>query len=122
MKLKSVYRLISPEHRRRLPAIVLSALGSAMVDLVGIAALVSVLLVVLDENILHTNPLFASLYSALGFGSEGAFIAVVCVVVLIYDQKCAVILYDNIAIKGFANKLVVGNLDRLILGRGLCYL
>ena len=83
MKLKSVYRLISPEHRRRLPAIVLSALGSAMVDLVGIAALVSVLLVVLDENILHTNPLFASLYSALGFGSEGAFIAAVCVVVLV---------------------------------------
>lgn len=83
MKLKSVYRLLSPDHRRRFPAIVLSALCSALVDLVGIAALVSVLLVVLDENILHTNPLFASLYTALGFGSEGAFIVAVCIAVLL---------------------------------------
>lgn len=62
---------------------VLSALCSAVVDLVGIAALVSVLLVVLDENIVTTNPLVARIYNALGFGSEGAFVVAVCVVVLL---------------------------------------
>lgn len=63
--------------------VILSALCSAVVDLVGIAALVSVLLVVLDENIMQTNPLFAQAYEALGFGSEGGFIAAVCVLVLL---------------------------------------
>lgn len=62
---------------------VLSALCSAVVDLLGIAALVSVLLVVLDENIVTSNPTVARLYNALGFTSEGAFVVAVCVVVLL---------------------------------------
>lgn len=83
MELKKTYRLIPPERRRALPKIVLSALCSALVDLVGIAALVSVLLVVLDESIVTTNPAVATIYNALGFGSEGAFIVAVCGVVLL---------------------------------------
>ena len=65
-----------------MPKIVLSALLSAVVDLAGIAALVSVLLVVLDENIVTTNPLFGKLYDLCGFDSTGAFVAAVCGVVL----------------------------------------
>lgn len=66
-----------------MPGIVLSALASALVDLVGIAALVSVLLVVLDENIVTNNPIVARVYEALGFTSEGAFVAAVCIAVLL---------------------------------------
>lgn len=82
MTLSKVYNLIPPERRRRLPRVLLSALLSALFDLVGIAALVSVLLLVLDENVIRTNGLFASLYDSLGFGSEGAFIVAVCLAVL----------------------------------------
>ncbi len=63
--------------------VVLSALCSAVVDLVGIAALVSVLLVVLDENFITNIPLFERLYEGLGFGSTEGFIAAVCGVVLL---------------------------------------
>ena len=66
-----------------MPKILLSALCSALVDLMGIAALVSVLLVVLDENIVTNNPTVARIYEALGFGSEGAFVVAVCGVVLL---------------------------------------
>ena len=83
MNLKKTYRLIPPERRRGLPKMVLSALCSAAVDLLGIAALVSVLLVVLDENIVTSNPTVARLYNALGFASEGAFVVAVCLVVLL---------------------------------------
>ena len=75
--------MIPPERRRGLPKMVLSALCSAAVDLLGIAALVSVLLVVLDENIVTSNPTVARLYNALGFASEGAFVVAVCLVVLL---------------------------------------
>ncbi|MBQ8271732.1 MAG: ABC transporter ATP-binding protein [Tidjanibacter sp.] len=66
-----------------MPKIVLSALCSAVVDLVGIAALVSVLLVVLDENIVSNNPLVARIYNGLGFASESSFVVAVCVAVVV---------------------------------------
>lgn len=72
--------------------ILLSALCSALIDLVGIAALVSVLLLVLDENVLANNALFAALYNGLGFGSMGAFITAVCLGVVVV-----------IALKGLAS-------------------
>ncbi|MBO5806389.1 MAG: ABC transporter ATP-binding protein [Tidjanibacter sp.] len=78
-----IYSLVPSALRRRLPRVVLSSLCSAVVDLVGIAALVSVLLVVLDDNITSSNPLFAWLYQWLGFGSESAFVTFVCLAVLV---------------------------------------
>ena len=79
----SWFDLIPQARRRRLPRVLLSALCSAVVDLVGIAALVSVLLLVLDENLIANNPTVAHIYTWLGFGSEGAFIGAVCLVVLL---------------------------------------
>ena len=83
MSLRKVYSLVPPTRRRRLPRVLLSALCSAVVDLVGIAALVSILLLVLDENIIATNPLVGRLYDSLGFATEGQFIGAVCLVVLL---------------------------------------
>lgn len=83
MTIGKVYRLIPTERRRALPGVLLSALCSAVVDLLGIAALVSVLLLVLDENIIQNNATFAAIYSWLGFGSEGSFIVAVCLAVLV---------------------------------------
>lgn len=82
MNLKKTFRLIPKERRRGLPKMVLSALCSAAVDLLGIAALVSVLLVVLDENIVTNNPLVGKIYGALGFTSESSFVVAVCVTVV----------------------------------------
>lgn len=83
MKLNKTYNLIPRDKRRGLPLMLLTALCSAVIDLVGIAALVSVLLLVLDENAVATNPIFAALYEGLGFTSENAFISAVCGVVLL---------------------------------------
>ena len=83
MSAKKIYNLIPSDKRRGLPLMLLTALCSAVIDLVGIAALVSVLLVVLDENFLTTTPLFATIYNAVGFTSERAFIVAVCGAVLL---------------------------------------
>ena len=87
MSLRKVYSLVPPARRRRLPRVLLSALCSAVVDLVGIAALVSILLLVLDENIIATNPLVGRLYDSLGFATEGQFIGAVCLVVLLLKLR-----------------------------------
>ncbi len=80
---KKIFGLIPSGKRRQLPLMLLTALCSAVIDLVGIAALVSVLLVVLDENFLANNHLFALIYDTCGFGSERAFIVAVCIAVLV---------------------------------------
>lgn len=80
---KKIFGLIPSSKRRQLPLMLLTALCSAVIDLVGIAALVSVLLVVLDENFLANNHLFALIYDTCGFGSERAFIVAVCIAVLV---------------------------------------
>ena len=80
---RKIYRLVPSDKRRQLPLMLLTALCSAVIDLVGIAALVSVLLVVLDENFLANTPIFAAIYSTFGFTSERAFIVAVCVAVLV---------------------------------------
>ncbi|MBQ2797720.1 MAG: ABC transporter ATP-binding protein [Tidjanibacter sp.] len=81
--MKKIFGLIPSSKRRQLPLMLLTALCSAVIDLVGIAALVSVLLVVLDENFLANNHLFALIYDTCGFGSERAFIVAVCIAVLV---------------------------------------
>ena len=80
---KKIYGLVPSDKRRQLPLMLLTALCSAVIDLVGIAALVSVLLVVLDENFLTNTPIFATLYATFGFTSERDFIVAVCVAVLV---------------------------------------
>lgn len=83
MSFAKAYRLIPSARKRQLPMMLLSALLSALIDLVGIAALVSVLLLVLDENILANNPVFAAAYEFFGFGSMGSFIVAVCLAVVV---------------------------------------
>lgn len=80
---KKIYGLVPSDKRRQLPLMLLTALCSAVIDLVGIAALVSVILVVLDENFLTNTPIFATIYNTFGFTSERAFIVAVCVAVLV---------------------------------------
>lgn len=83
MSLKLTYRLIPSGIRKKLPLISLSALFSALVDLLGIAALVSVLVLVLDDGIVANNKYFASIYSALGFQTTSSFIIALCLVVVV---------------------------------------
>lgn len=83
MSLKKAYRLIPSSRRRRLPLIILSALCSAVVDLVGIAALVSVLVLVLDTRVAAGNRYFSALFSFFGLHSEAQLVTLVCVAVLV---------------------------------------
>ena len=108
---KKIYNLIPSDKRRGLPLMLLTALCSAVIDLVGIAALVSVLLVVLDENFLVNTPIFAAIYNAVGFTSERAFIVAVCGAVLLL-----------IALKGVCS-VALGQVRELSLARvALCAL
>lgn len=124
-KAGKIYRLIPAERLRELPKIVLSALLSAIVDLVGIAALVSVLLVVLDENLITDNALFARLYYGLGFGSEGAFVVAVAMGVLLLIALKAVVGIELQQVRGRYNLRLFADLSKSMydnyLSRGLLF-
>ncbi|MBR7101986.1 MAG: ABC transporter ATP-binding protein [Tidjanibacter sp.] len=99
MGIKEAYRLISPPLRKRLPAVVVASIVAALLDLVGIAALISVLLLVLDETAVVTNPTIGAIYDLFGFGSVSAFVTTVALVVLgviIVKSLLAVLIGDSL--------------------------
>ena len=99
MGIKEAYRLISPPLRKRLPAVVVASIVAALLDLVGIAALISVLLLVLDETAVVTNPTIGAIYGLFGFGSVSAFVTTVALVVLgviIVKSLLAVLIGDSL--------------------------
>ncbi len=83
MGIKEAYRLISPPLRRQLPAVLAITLLSALLDLVGIAALVSILLIVLDEGAIYSNTTLSAIYEWTGLSSTTTFAVVVALGVLL---------------------------------------
>ena len=99
MGIREAYRLISPTHRKRLPAVVVASIVAALLDLVGIAALISVLLLVLDEEAVVAHPAIGAVYDWCGFTSTGSFViavALLVLVVIIIKSLLAVVIGDRL--------------------------
>ena len=99
MGIREAYRLISPTHRKRLPAVVVASIVAALLDLVGIAALISVLLLVLDEEAVVAHPAIGAVYDWCGFTSTGSFVIAVALLVLgviIIKSFLAVVIGDRL--------------------------
>ncbi|MEG0499422.1 MAG: ABC transporter ATP-binding protein, partial [Alistipes sp.] len=61
----------------------------ALLNFLGLALLLPVLLLILDTESIHTNRYLAAIYSGLGFTNEGAFTVMICAtVVAIIVAKC----------------------------------
>ncbi len=97
MGIKEAYRLIAPSLRKQLPAVIAITLLSALLDLVGIAALVSILLLVLDESAITSNATLSAIYDWFGFSSTTTFAVVVAIGVLliILLKSAAGVLFSN---------------------------
>ncbi len=80
--MRDIYRLIPGNRRRGFFKSVLFTLLLAISDLVGIVALVSILLLVLDEKVVLSNEVIARIYRIGGFTNINAFIRAVSLIVL----------------------------------------
>lgn len=76
MKL-SVLGIIPKRFRRRGCMVTLTILLRALLNFMGLAALLPVLYLILDSDSIHSNRYLAGLYDAMGFGSDTAFVTAV---------------------------------------------
>ncbi len=75
--------LIPRDRRRGAVGVVFASVALALLDFVGVAALVPVLLLILSEDATFSYPVMRWLYEAGSFTSFGTFVTAVCVAVLL---------------------------------------
>lgn len=78
-----VVRLIPRDKRAGAIGVVIASAATAVLDFVGIAVLLPVLLLVLNQDVAMNNPVMQWLYVTLGFNSFNAFVIAICVAVMI---------------------------------------
>ena len=93
MKL-GVFNIIPKQFRAKGYAVTLTILLRAILNFMGLAALLPVLYLILDSDNIASNPILSTLYNHFGFSSELNFvIAVVVAVVVFIAIKCLLSLF-----------------------------
>ena len=72
--LKILYKLFTPRERRRLGLVFIAVLGTAAVEVAGIASIMPFLSMVSNPEIIHENEILSWLYNVLGFQSDNRFL------------------------------------------------
>ena len=86
-----ILEIIPKSFRGRSIRVAVTILLRAILNFVGLAMLVPVLVLILDTDTIHTNRHLNAIYEALGFSSDSWFVVAVCAaVVMIIVLKCLV--------------------------------
>lgn len=84
-----LYRIIPRKFRRRGIWVVCTIFLRALLNFLGLAMLLPVLLLILDTKSIHTEPVLSRLYELGGFGSDRSFVLFICAgVVAVIAAKC----------------------------------
>lgn len=89
--MKRLWSIIPQCYRRRTLWVAATIFLRALLNFVGVATLLPILLLILDNDALSTNPHLAKAYSMVGADSYSNFVLVVCITIL------GIILLKNIA-------------------------
>ena len=88
---RGILEIIPKSFRGRSIRVAVTILLRAILNFVGLAMLVPVLVLILDTDTIHTNRHLNAIYEALGFSSDSWFVVAVCAaVVMIIVLKCLV--------------------------------
>ena len=88
---RGLLEIIPKSFRGRSIRVAVTILLRAILNFVGLAMLVPVLVLILDTDTIHTNRHLNAIYEALGFSSDSWFVVAVCAaVVMIIVLKCLV--------------------------------
>lgn len=89
-----ILEIIPKSFRLRAVRVAVTILLRAMLNFVGLAMLVPVLVLILDTNSIHSNSKLNQIYTYLGFSSEEWFVVAICgAVVGVIVLKCAINLW-----------------------------
>ncbi len=89
---QGVWSIIPKVYRRRAIVVAITIFIRALLNFVGIAMLVPILVLILDSEKMAANPMLSRVYDLLGFTSYSNFVIAVCLAVV------AVILLKNVAV------------------------
>ena len=115
--MRSLIKVIPQKFRVATCGVAASALVRALLNFAGLAVLLPVLLMVLNSQQIHTNPILATLYKLGGFSTNQQFIFATCAVVIAVialkqsfnllmqrvQRQYVVRLYKHLSIKLFRN-------------------
>lgn len=126
VSLHEVLSLIPHNKRRGAYGAVASSVALALLDFIGIAVLVPVLLLVLDQETTLSYPFVSRLYSAVGFQSFSQFTITVCLAVV------AVLIIKSLLMLAISNSITKyllslyryysGRMFRTYMSRGLLFI
>lgn len=123
---QGVLEIIPKSFRARGAWVALTILVRALLNFVGLAMLVPVLVLILDTGSIHQSSHLNRIYQALGFSSDEWFVVAVCVAVVgIIIIKCAINLGLYTAERNFIYDLYTFLSRRLYIdyhNRGLSYI
>lgn len=87
----SIFDIIPRSFRGRSLWVAITILLRALLNFVGLAMLVPVLVLILDTDSIHSNERLSRIYDYFGFSSDGWFVVAVCIAVVgVIILKCAV--------------------------------
>ena len=88
---QSVLGIIPRQFRARGYLVTFTILLRALLNFVGLAALLPVLYLILDSENIHSNRYLSEIYDTFGFGSDTSFVASVTATMLLFiTVKCLV--------------------------------
>ena len=83
MKL-DIFDIIPKSFRLKGVGVALTIFIRALLNFVGLAALLPVLFLILDSQSIHSNSILNSIYNAFGFSSDKSFVIAVAVAVVVF--------------------------------------
>ena len=115
--MKTLFEIIPNKFRAATCGVVVSALVRALLNFAGLAVLLPVLLMVLNSQQIHSNPILATLYQLGGFATDQQFIFATCAAVIVVialkqgfnllmqrvQRRYVVRLYKYFSVKVFRN-------------------
>ena len=90
--MKRLWSIIPQRYRRRTIWVAVTIFLRAILNFIGVATLIPILILILDRDAISSNRYVAEAYELLNVDSYGSFVAIVCTMVV------AVILVKNLAI------------------------
>ncbi|MCI4670282.1 MAG: ABC transporter ATP-binding protein/permease [Bacteroidia bacterium] len=80
--IRRIFALLDSYFRRRGIIVVIFSFVNSVLELMGLGALLPLILLVLDENIIENSEVIRSIYDFFGFQSPTAFITAICIGVM----------------------------------------
>ncbi len=91
---QTLWRIIPPKFRGRAAVVIATILLRALLNFVGIAMFIPILILILDSGSISSNPLLGKIYNILDFNDYDSFVLAICgaIVALIIIKNIVVLL------------------------------